>query len=225
MNLSGNPSDYLVVFIGGVFVSFTPCVYPLIPVSAGYIGVTSGGSRLKGFSLSLVYVTGVAVTYSLLGLAAALTGSMFGSISTRPVTYILVGVVIVWFGCAMLDFFHIHVPHVVKFKSHKKHNYLSTFFLGLSSGFMASPCLTPILGSILLYLTTKHNVWYGMTLLFTFAYGMGFLLILVGTFSSVLVSLPKLNRWMVISKRIFAVVLLGAGSYFIITGIRRMLWG
>jgi cytochrome c-type biogenesis protein len=223
MNLSGNPSDYLIAFTGGVLVSFTPCVYPLVPVSASYIGVTSGGSRWKGLGLSLVYVTGLAVTYSILGLIAALTGNFFGEISSHPVTNLFVGVVVVIFGMAMLDIFHISIPHIYRYKAHKKHNFLSTFFLGMSSGLVASPCLTPVLGSILLFLSTKRSVVYGMSLLFVFAYGMGFILILAGTFSSVLVGFPKLGKWMTIIKRGFAVVLIGVGLFIIVSAIRRMI--
>ncbi len=222
MILSGNPSDYLYAFFGGFLVSFTPCVYPLIPVSASYIGVTSGGSRLKGLALSLVYVSGVAVTYSILGLLAAFTGTIFGQISTHPVTHLVFGCIIIFFALAMMDVFHVSIPHVYKYSNHKKHNYLSTFFLGLSSGLMASPCLTPVLGSILLFLTTKRSLWYGMSLLFVFAYGMGFLIILIGTFSSVLISLPRLGAWMTVIKRVFAAILLCVGAYFIVSAIGRM---
>lgn len=222
MNLSGNPSDYLIAFFGGVLVSFTPCVYPLIPVSAGYIGVHSSGSRLKGFLLSLVYVTGVAVTYALLGLLAALTGSFFGHFSSHWATRLAVGGIIVLFGLSMMGAFNITVPRIFHLRNHKQHNFLSTFFLGLSSGLMASPCLTPVLGSILLYLTTKGHLWYGATLLFVFAYGMGLMLIVVGTFSSALMGLPHSGRWMEVAKKVFAGILLGVGVYFIGTGIWRM---
>lgn len=222
MNLSGNPSDYLIAFAGGVLVSFTPCVYPLIPVSAGYIGVHSSGSRLKGFLLSLVYVTGVAVTYSMLGLVAAFTGSFFGQISVHPVSRIVVGSIIVAFGVSMLGFFHLSVPKFFHLRNHRRHNVLSTFVLGLSSGLIASPCLTPVLGSILLYLTTKGSLLYGSTLLFAFAYGMGFMLIIAGTFSSVLMGLPQAGRWMENMKKVFALILFGAGVYFIATGIGRI---
>ena len=222
MNLSGNPSDYLIVFFGGVLVSFTPCVYPLIPVSVGYIGVTSSGSRLKGFLLSLVYVTGVATTYSVMGLLAALTGSFFGQISAHPATGIVAGLIIVVFGFSMLGAFHLSMPRIFHMRSHKKHSFLSTYFLGVSSGLMASPCLTPVLGSILVYLSSKGSLWYGATLLFVFAYGMGFLLIIVGTFSSLVMSLPRLGVWMGMIKKILAYLLIGVGVYFIVSALWRM---
>ncbi|MFH1458563.1 MAG: cytochrome c biogenesis protein CcdA [Candidatus Omnitrophota bacterium] len=222
MNLSGTPLDYLIAFFGGVLVSFTPCVYPLIPITVGYIGVKAGSSKSRGFFLSASYVTGIAVTYSLLGLLASLTGTIFGSISSSPIAYFFVGAVIILFGLSMLDLFIIPVPRFIKLPSLKKQNTFSAFILGLSSGLIAAPCLTPVLGSILVYLTTKRNLLYGITLLFSFAYGMGSVLILLGTFSGVLVNLPKSGKWMGIIKRLAAFVLILLGAYFIVTAIRRL---
>ena len=222
MTLSGSPLDYLIAFFGGILVSFTPCVYPLIPISAGYIGVRAAGSKGKGLALSLFYVTGVAVTYSILGILASLTGTIFGAISTNPKTYLIVGVIIIIFGLSMLDLFTIKLPNIVKPASLKKGNYFSTFLLGITSGFIISPCLTPVLGSILFYSATKKNILYSATLLFSFAYGMGLLLILIGTFSSVLINLPKAGKWLIIVKRAFSFLLIAMGAYFIYTGIRRL---
>lgn len=222
MNLSGSPIDYLIAFVGGILISFTPCVYPLIPISAGYIGINSAGSRLRGFTLSLFYVTGVAVTYSLLGILASLTGTLFGSISTSPKAYLFVGIVIIIFGLSMSDLFTIRLPNIVKLPVLKKGNYLSTFLLGLSSGLIATPCLTPVLYSILLYLATKKNILYGATLLFSFAYGMGLLLVIIGTFSAILVNLPKSGKWLNFIKKLFSFILIAMGIYFIYSGIRRL---
>lgn len=220
MNVSGSPFDYLAAFLGGLLVSFTPCVYPLIPISAGYIGVRANGSRLKGFFLSLLYVTGLAITYSILGLFASLTGTIFGKISSNPVTYFLAGAIIILFGLSVLDLFIIPLPNLIKPPFFKKQNYFSTFLLGLSSGLIISPCLTPVLGSILVYSATKKNLLYAASLLFSFAYGMGLVLILIGTFSSLLLSLPKSGKWMSYMKKICGIILLGMGIYFIYKGIR-----
>ncbi len=161
MNLSGNPLDYLWAFLGGVLASLTPCVYPLIPITAGYIGIRSGGSQFKGFILSLIYVTGIAITYSSLGLLASLTGSLFGKISSHPIAYIFVGMAVIIFGLSMLDLFPITLPPPIKPTTYKKAGFISTFFLGLTSGLIVGSCLTPVLGAILAYLVTKKIFYTG----------------------------------------------------------------
>ena len=221
MILSENPVDYLKAFLGGVGVSFTPCVYPLIPVIIGYIGIKAGTTKFRSFTLSLTYVTGIAITYSLLGLFASLTGKLFGTISSAPLTYILVGSVIIIFGLSMLEVFNLPLPRLIRLPVLKEKNYFSIFLLGLSSGLIIGPCTAPALGAILFYLAAKKNLVYGATVLFSFAYGMGLVLILAGTFGSILVNLPKAGKWLVSIKRLGAVILIGAGLFFIFTGIRR----
>jgi thiol:disulfide interchange protein DsbD len=222
MNLSGSPLDYLVVFAGGVALSFTPCVYPLLPVSLGFIGAEASGSRSKGFFLSLLYVLGIALTYSLLGLIASLSGQIFGRISSLPLTYILVGILIFIFGLAMLDIIHLRLPVSLRLPALKRGNYFSTLALGMASGLVISPCVSPVLASILTYLATRKNIIYGMTLLFTFAFGMGTVLILAGTFGGVLANLPKAGKWMPVVKKLFAFILMTAGLYFILKGMGRI---
>jgi len=201
-------------------ISFTPCVYPLIPVSVSYISVTSN-SKPKGFILSLIYVTGIAFIYSILGLVASLTGEIFGSISNHPVTYLGVGAVIVIFGLSMMGLFHISFGSNFGRPVFKKKGYFSIFILGITSGFIISPCLTPVLGSILSYLATRKNIFYGMSLLAVFAYGMGLIFILSGTFAGIMVNLPKSGKWMVYFKKAAGIILVSIGAYFIYIGIRR----
>lgn len=222
MSLLGNPLDFALAFLAGMGMSLTPCVYPLIPVTIGYIGINAAGSKLKGLLLSFIYVTGIAVTYSLLGLFACLTGKLFGSITSHPAVYIAAGIIIIFFGLSMLDLFLFSFPGI-KLPAHKKEGYLSTFILGLSSGLIIGPCLTPALGAILTYIAARQNILYGVLLLVSFSYGMGFILVLCGTFSSILVSLPRPRKWMSYLKKIAAAILLLMGIYFIFIGIRRLM--
>lgn len=221
MILSGSPVDYAAVFTGGVALSFTPCVYPLLPVTVSYIGVTAKGSHLRGFLLSLVYTTGLAVTYAALGLAAALTGRLFGAISAHPATRIFVGIVFILFGLAMLKVFALRFPGIAPGRGTGKKDILSIFFLGLSSGLVASPCVAPALGAVLVYIGSTHDLLYGTTLLLAFAYGLGFTLILAGTFSAMLTALPRSGKWMVWVERVAAGVMAAIGLYFIIDAIGR----
>lgn len=222
VSVTGSPLDYVVAFFAGVLISFTPCVYPLIPISASYIGARGSGSRLKGFTLSLTYVLGIALTYAALGLVASLTGRIFGTISSHPAAYLIAGLIVIVSGIFMLDVFNVALPNLVKLPQVKKANYLSVLLLGLVSGLIIGPCTTPVLGAILGYIATKKNVVYGSMLLFSFAYGTGFVLILVGTFSSLLLSFPRSGKWLEYVKKLCAVVLIGTGAYFIFIAIRRM---
>lgn len=222
MILSGNPFDYVIAFFGGILVSLTPCVYPLIPISAGYIAVRADGSKIKGLILSLIYVTGIAVTYSILGLLASLSGSLFGVISANPITHITVGLIIFLFGLSMLDWIKLPQLNLGRSVNLKREGFFPVFLLGLSSGLIVSPCVTPLLGAILAYIATKKHIIYGTTLLITFAYGMGFILVIAGTFSTVLLNIPKAGRWMVYVKKTCGLILILAALYFIYDGLRRI---
>ncbi len=221
MHLLGNPFDFLIAFFGGVLASLTPCVYPLIPISVGFIVGNAQNSRRKGFFLSVAYVTGIAITYSFLGILAVLTGSFFGKFSSNPAVTLVAGIVIIIFGLYMFDLLNFNFISNLKPPAVKKGNYLSALTLGLVSGLMISPCLTPILASILAYVSVSKNVFYGAFLLFCFSYGMGLIFILIGTFGAALTRLPKPGVWMLVVKRIFASIIVLSGFYFIFTAIRR----
>lgn len=215
--------DYISAFAGGVLVSFSPCVYPLVPVILGFIGVRGSAGRLRGFYLSLVYVLGLAVTYSILGLIAALTGKLFGQISTHPLSFLIVGNVCIIAGLSFLDvlslnFAGVHLQNKVK----RTGTYFSVFLLGLASGLVVGPCTAPALGVILNYVAIKQNLIYGASLLFVFAYGVGFLLILTGTFSSLLLNLPKSGDWLMRIKKACGFILIAIGEYFLIKAGRFM---
>jgi len=202
-------------FTGGLLTSFTPCVYPMIPITAGYVSSNNlGGSKLKGFWLSISYVLGVATTYASLGMIAAMTGNLFGQVSTNPWAYLIVANVIIFFGLGMLDVFQ--MPMVGKAISVKKKGGTGAFFMGIASGFLAAPCTAPVLGVLLAYVASTQNVIFGGSLLFVFALGMGLLLAIVGTFSGVMASLPKSGAWMGKIKKSLGIVMIFVGEYFLI---------
>ncbi|MBI5248748.1 MAG: sulfite exporter TauE/SafE family protein [Desulfomonile tiedjei] len=202
-------------FLGGVLASATPCVYPLVPITASYIGSSNlGGSKLRGFILSFVYVTGVAVTYASLGIIAALTGHLFGEISTNPWVYLVVANIFIILGLGMLELYSI--PMIAPTSSRKPATVVGAFFVGIVSGFVAGPCTAPVLAVLLTYVATTQDVLLGASLLFVFAFGMGVLLILVGTFSGALAALPRSGEWMVNIKKALGVIMIGLGEYFLI---------
>jgi cytochrome c-type biogenesis protein len=212
---------FLAAYLGGLVISFTPCTYPLIPVTVGFIGAQGSSSKLRGFFLSLFYVGGLAFTYSILGGAAALSGKLFGQMQTTPWTYLIMGNLCLIMGLSMLDVFSISLPvpqKLMKLTDNKnKKGYFASFLMGAVSGVVIGPCTAPALAVLLGYVAVKTNLLLGMTLLFVFAVGMGTLLIIVGTFAGVIAALPKSGKWMTKIKFIFGLILIGAAEYFLYT--------
>ncbi len=210
---------FAAAYLGGLIISFTPCTYPLIPVTVGFIGAQGAGSKLRGFVLSVFYVTGMAVTYAALGAVAALSGRLFGQMQTTPLIYFIMANICLIMGLSMLDVFRISIPipqRLLKYSGGKK-GFVTSFILGAASGFVIGPCTAPALGVLLGFVALKTNIWMGVGLLFVFAFGMGTLLILVGTFAGFLSSLPRSGVWMTYVTRVFGIVLIGAAEYFLFT--------
>jgi len=210
---------FLAAYIGGVLISFTPCTYPLIPVTVGFIGAQGSTSKLHGFILSGFYVGGLALTYSLLGALAALSGKLFGQIQTTTWTYFIMANLCLFMGLAMLDVFTISLPipqKLTKFSGNKK-NFFSSFLIGAISGVVIGPCTAPVLAVLLGYVAMRSNLILGMSLLFVFAFGMGTLLIIAGTFAGLIAALPRSGTWMTKISHVFGWILIGAAEYFLYT--------
>lgn len=211
-------SALVFAFLAGIGLSFTPCIYPMIPITVAIIGGQGNQRPLRGFYLSLIYVLGIAVVYSALGVAAASTGALFGSAVNSPWVVGFVAVVFVALAFSMFGAFELQLPTSMaeKFGGNKKGaGVLGIFFMGLVSGTVASPCVGPVLVSLLVYIASTGSKIIGFWLLFVFAWGMGLLLIAVGTFSGALKVLPKSGTWMVVVKKIMGVFLLGAALYYL----------
>ena len=209
---------YFSVFFAGVLTSFTPCIYPMIPITIGIVGGQEKAGRFHAFILSLAYVLGMAMTYACLGIIASLSGQFFGSVSSNPVTLLIVANVIILFGLSMLDVFMLPIPQFF-LKSHtgtSKKGLFGVFLMGIASGLIAAPCTTPVLGVLITYVATKKNVVFGSTLLFTFSMGMNTLLLAIGTFTGLVTALPKSGMWMVRVKKFMGFLLILMGEYFLI---------
>jgi cytochrome c-type biogenesis protein len=218
--------SYLAVYLGGVLICATPCVYPVVPITVAYIGARSSGSRSRGFILSLTYVLGMAVTYSFLGVIAALTGKLFGQIQTSPWMYFAIGNICILMGLSMLDLFRLSIrkpDFITRVQSPQRTAGMAGGFLvGAASGLVVGPCTAPVLAVVLSYAATRQNITFAASLMFVFALGMGTLLILLGTFTGLVAGIPKSGRWMVRISHVFGWILLGTGEYFLINA--GMLW-
>ncbi|MFZ2445517.1 MAG: cytochrome c biogenesis protein CcdA [Syntrophobacteraceae bacterium] len=206
-------------FAGGVLASFTPCTYPMMPITVAFIGGKARGSKRKGFYLSLFYVLGLAIVYSSLGVFAALTGQLFGSLTSSPWAYLLVGNICLFFGLVMLEAVPLSPPAFLnrwKVSEFRGHDIFTSIILGGASALVVSTCTTPILGVLLAVVATKHQVVWGAGLLFAFSIGLGSLVVVVGTFTGLLASLPRSGIWMLRVQRIFGVMMILAAEYFLI---------
>lgn len=206
-------------FFGGVLASFTPCTYPMMPITVAFIGGKANGSKRKGFLLSLFYVLGMATVYSALAVIAALTGQMFGSFTASPWAYLIVGNICLFFGLVMLEAVPLAPPgflNNLKVTEFCGHDVVTSLILGGASALVVSTCTTPILGVLLALVATGHQIVLGMGMLFSFSIGLGALVIVVGTFTGLLTSLPRSGIWMLRVQRIFGVVMILAAEYFLI---------
>jgi thiol:disulfide interchange protein DsbD len=211
---------YLAVYLGGILVSFTPCVYPVIPVTIAFIGARGGGSRGRGLLLSVVYVLGMALTYTALGGVAALSGKLFGQAQTSPWIYFVIANLCLLMGLSMLDVFTfpVRIPQFVARLQPRapSKGLVSSFLIGAASGLVMGPCTAPVLAVLLGYVATRQDLFYAMSLLFVFSLGMGTLLIILGTFAGLLAGLPKSGPWMGRIGHLFGWLMIGAGEYFLI---------
>lgn len=208
--------SFLLVFLGGVASSFTPCVYPIIPITISYIGGRSRG-RLGGFVLSLFFVLGIAIMYSGLGVAAASSGALFGSaMQSTPVLLFVSGIFFVM-GVSMLGAFDLALPSSLqtKLQGGPRTGVLGAIFMGMVTGLVASPCVGPVLVVLLAFVAKAGAIGYGFLLLFTFAVGLGMLFLVIGTFAGALNALPKAGEWMESVKHVFGVILFVMGIFYI----------
>ncbi len=211
---------YFIVFVSGIVICFTPCIYPILPVIVGYMGGAEIKTKKEGFIRSLSYVLGLALVYSVLGAVAALSGSLFGAFQNNFWLSVFVGNVFIFMGLFMLDVFHF--PQITFFKPNKAKATTSiggAFLLGAVSGLVLGPCTTPVLGGILTYVASQGDLFLGTTLLFTYALGLGLPLLILGAFVGLLKKMPKSGMWMIRIKKIFGLLLIGAGEYFLL-GLR-----
>lgn len=213
---ASSPLALLAVLAGGIMTSFTPCVYPLLPITITFIGARSSGSRKKAFFLSLAYALGIAITYTTLGLVASLSGSLFGQIQNNPLVFLIIGNIFIIMGLSMFGVFSFPWPNVIKKLPPTRSGFIGSFLMGLVAGLVMGPCTAPVLAVLLTFVYSKHNVLFGALTLFVFAIGMNAVLILAGTFSGLLVNLPKPGVWMERTKKLLAWAMIFIGEWFLI---------
>jgi cytochrome c-type biogenesis protein len=223
--LSSNPAIALpLVFLAGVLTSFTPCVYPMIPITVAVVGggsvdASAPGARRRAVRLTFAYVLGLSLVYAALGLFAGLSGTMFGSVSANPWLYFAMANVLLLAALAMLDVIPVRVPQALLRRASAAGGGGSTsgaFTMGAVSGLVAAPCSAPVMAAVLTWVTTTRSAALGFLYLWVFSFGMCALLVAVGLSSGTLARLPRAGAWMLWIKRVFALLMIGVAEYYLI---------
>jgi cytochrome c-type biogenesis protein len=208
-----------VLFVGGVLTSLTPCVYPMIPITAAIIGGQSvgGGSKRRVAALVAAYVVGLAAVYSALGVLAGMTGTMFGSVSTNPWLYFLMANILILAALTMLDVIPFRLPAFLSrpAAAGKGGSIAGTFTMGAVSGLVAAPCSAPVMAVVLTWVATTKSGVLGFFYLLSFSLGMCALLVVIGLSAGALATLPRAGVWMLWIKRAFAVIMIGVAEYYL----------
>lgn len=209
----------LLVFLAGVVTSFTPCIFPMIPITLAVLGNhAERRTRLQNFLLSLFYVHGIATTYSVLGLVAASSGSVFGASLGNP--WIVSGICALFLtmSLSMYGLFDIQVPAFLRNRLGSQKTapgYGGAYLSGLIAGIVASPCVGPVLVTILAWVATTQSLFYGFVLLFTYAMGLGLIFLVLGAFTELTRRLPRSGPWLEATKFVLGSFMLGAFYYYL----------
>jgi cytochrome c-type biogenesis protein len=226
-SLSGSPFKVIpFVFAGGVLTSLTPCIYPMIPITAAIVGGTSVADpsapappKWRPLVLTLAYVIGLALVYSALGLFAGMSGTLFGSVSTNPWLYFAMANVLLIAALSMLDVLPVRIPTAILAKAASAGaagRVSGAFTMGAMSGLVAAPCSAPVMAAVLTWVSSTKSAVLGFIYLFVFSLGMCTLLVAVGLSSGAIARLPRAGLWMVWIKRVFAIVMVGVAEYYLV---------
>jgi cytochrome c-type biogenesis protein len=210
---------FIAVFIGGLISAASPCVLAAIPLIIGYVGGYSEGNRKKAALYSLVFIFGLAFTFTLLGAAASAMGLFLGFMGKW--LYIMLAVIAISMGIQLMGIISIPLPFQ-KTRAVKTKGLLGALLLGMLTGTVSSPCATPVLAVILAYVSTQGNVVYGGSLLFVYALGHCALIFVAGLsvgLTESIVSSRGAKNFSLYAKKLSGALLVVVGIYFGIINI------
>jgi len=213
---SGLLLSLIFVFLGGLALNLTPCVYPLIPITIGYFGGQAEGKTSRLFLLGVLYVLGMALTYSVIGVVTSLSGAVFGTLLQNP--FVIIGIALLFVVLALSQFgvYEFKLPDSLVMKAGgAKGGVFGAFFMGLTMGIVAAPCIGPFVLGLVTYVAAKGDPFYGFLMFFVLALGLGLPYLLLALFSGKIKNLPRAGFWMDGVKHIFGFLLLGMAIYFL----------
>lgn len=204
------------VFAGGMALNLTPCVYPIIPVTISYFAGQSDRRQSRLFAHGASYVIGLAVSNSLLGVTAALTGGLMGALLQNPVVLIAIATVLVLFAASLFGFWEMRLPYAMtQVASHGYAGYFGSLFMGLTMGVVAAPCIGPFALGLLTWVAGLGSAWLGFVVFFTLSLGLGLPLFILALFSGQLKRLPRSGEWMLWVRKMMAWVLVAMAAYYL----------
>lgn len=205
------------IFLGGLALNLTPCIYPLIPITVSYFG--GQGGKMGGIPVihGAFYILGLAITNSVLGVAAALSGGMLGSALQSPIVLLLVAAILIALAFSFFGFWELRIPAGLTNMAAKNFGgYFGTLFMGLTLGIVAAPCLGPFILGLLTYVGQKGDPFLGFLYFFVLSIGMGLPLAVLAVFSGSADKLPMSGTWMVWIRKALGWVLVGMAGYLLL---------
>ena len=205
----GLPLTLVLLFIGGLALNLTPCVLPLIPITLGFFAMQSDGRRSRRFALSSMYVLGLVVMYSTLGVIAAIGGKLFGAWLQLPAVLIGFAILMLVLASSMFGAFEIQPPRWIANKSQGRAGLVGALAMGLVVGIVAAPCVGPVVISLLTLVAQIGKPVLGGAMFAALAFGLGF------PYLALLNVFPKPGEWMVQVKKAMGFVLVAMAFYFL----------
>jgi len=207
------------IFVGGMALNLTPCVYPMIPITVSFFGGRTQEDRPSQAKLVLhgtCYILGLALTNSTLGVIAALTGGLMGSILQNPLVLTAVAGVLVLFATSLFGLWELRLPGYLNQAAGKSYSgYFGSLFMGLTLGVVAAPCIGPFVLGLLTWVASIGSPVYGFIIFFVLSLGLGLPLFVLAVFSGQFRRLPKAGGWMIWVRKVMGWVLVGMAAYFI----------
>ena len=206
---------FLAVFLGGLALNLTPCVYPLIGVTIAYFGNQGGGPR-RVMYLAIVFVLGIALMFSAVGVAVAMSGGLFGAAMQNPVVLVVLSLVLLALAASSFGLFVLQPPQWMLQRAGTAHpGYAGAMLMGLGMGVVAAPCIGPIVLGLLLMVERSGSAVFGFALFFTLALGLGVPYVGLAMAAGHIRRLPRSGEWLTWVEHLFGFVLVGLALYFL----------
>ncbi len=211
----GSLLGFLAVFLGGLALNLTPCVYPLIGVTIAYFG-NQGGSQRRVMTLAIFFVLGIAITFSSVGVAAALSGGLFGAAMQNRFVLIALAAMLLVLAASSFGLFSLTAPQWLLQRAGTAHpGNAGALLMGLGMGVVAAPCIGPVVLGLLLMVERSGSAIFGFALFFTLALGLGMPYIALAMAAGQIRRMPRSGEWLRWVEQLFGFVLVGLAIYFL----------